>query len=743
MKKNFIYSLCILLCGAVFMSSCEDMLEVDSDRVEYDMSPLTLNDTVYSVLGILKNIQAVADRQVLLGELRGDLMVVNEGSATTEIQKIARFEFDGENKYLSAKDYYAIINNCNIYLARVDTTLTHNNVKLMLREYVAVKSVRAWTYLQLVTNYGKVPFFTEPILTHSLSQEIASRPLYGIEEVADALIEDLRPFADPVQYPMPMFPEVAGYNFATSLYFMPIRQLLGDLYLWKKDYRNAIDCYYNLIIDNKYTMNGLSNYAQWGSDEIPSGSTPGGDYKPLLSFGKTNTLALIAFASSTEVGSVSELPSIISGNGVIGSHQVAAAPGLTGLSKRQTYYFVKGGDSKATKATITLNPSKEKPGDTRVYKYVEDNVNNTTTGVSYNGIITKYNQLGYILSSSTLSALKLGRPVQAYLRLAEALAGLAAEESTGIITGGENQEYSSWENAAEVAMYILRFGLGTKTYNVGKGQIHQGLALPADLTSGKYTIKKRLTDESYTEQVVKTDPVTGEIVYKTTTNPETGEEEPVYVIDPETGEPMLDSATGEPIREPEYVEETRYKATYDYITLDFTNDAFKGNMGIHGFGAGISEWDESLSFDNDSIIAAYLGLASADNPTIVYDVDPETGENKLDNEGNPIILGYDYGITRADEIKYLYNILLDECALETALEGYRFTDLVRFAEAMGDNDILAKRVAARAYENKVNMYYDNTKEVYGNDGIRLEFKWDEALREKLANDKSTWFLPLK
>ena len=44
------------------MSSCEDMLEVDSDRVEYDMSPLTLNDTVYSVLGILKNVQAVAWR---------------------------------------------------------------------------------------------------------------------------------------------------------------------------------------------------------------------------------------------------------------------------------------------------------------------------------------------------------------------------------------------------------------------------------------------------------------------------------------------------------------------------------------------------------------------------------------------------------------------------------------------------------------------------------------------------------
>ena len=297
MKKNFIYSLCILLCGAIFMSSCEDMLEVDSDRVEYDMSPLTLNDTVYSVLGILKNIQAVADRQVLLGELRGDLMVVNEGSAITDIQKIARFEFDGNNKYLDAKDYYAIINNCNIYLARVDTSLTRDNVKPMLREYVAVKSVRAWTYMQLATNYEKVPFFTEPILTHSMSQEVFNRPALGIEEIADKLIEDLRPYANPTQYPMPAF---SGLSYATELYFMPIRQLLGDLYLWKGDYRNAIDSYYNLIRDKKYVVDGVGNLAKWRSDE-GSDEMPTGDYMPLTSgASKKNTLALVSFSSSSE-----------------------------------------------------------------------------------------------------------------------------------------------------------------------------------------------------------------------------------------------------------------------------------------------------------------------------------------------------------------------------------------------------------------------------------------------------------
>ena len=37
--------------------------------------------------------------------------------------------------------------------------------KVFIREYAAVKAFRAWTYLQLAIYYGKVPFFTEPLMT--------------------------------------------------------------------------------------------------------------------------------------------------------------------------------------------------------------------------------------------------------------------------------------------------------------------------------------------------------------------------------------------------------------------------------------------------------------------------------------------------------------------------------------------------------------------------------------------------
>ena len=183
MKKKLIYTMTFLLSGTFLFSSCKDMLQVDSNRVEYEFEDWTLNDSVYSVLGILKSVQEVGDRQVLINELRGDLITVNEAKAVIDVQELSRSEFNIEtNKYLDVKDYYSIINNCNIYLARVDTTLEKNNIKLMLPEYVAVKSVRAWTYLQLAINYNNVPYFTEPILTHSAAEEVLNKPMLSREE---------------------------------------------------------------------------------------------------------------------------------------------------------------------------------------------------------------------------------------------------------------------------------------------------------------------------------------------------------------------------------------------------------------------------------------------------------------------------------------------------------------------------------------------------------------------------------
>ena len=93
MKKNLIYTVIFLLCGVLLFGSCQDMLNVDSDRVEYDFESWSPSDSVYSVLGILKTVQGVADRQIILNELRADLISISTTKAIEELQEVYKSDF--------------------------------------------------------------------------------------------------------------------------------------------------------------------------------------------------------------------------------------------------------------------------------------------------------------------------------------------------------------------------------------------------------------------------------------------------------------------------------------------------------------------------------------------------------------------------------------------------------------------------------------------------------------------------
>lgn len=256
------------LASTTVLTSCEDFFEQDSSYVIYEGdNPLnSATDTVYSVIGIMGKIQQIADRTILLGEVRGDLMDINQYTSS-DLRDMALFTMNDENIYNQPRDYYAVINNCNYYIANVDTAIRNNrNEQMFLPEYAAVKAYRAWTYLQLVINYGSVPFVTEPILTQE--QADADYPRYGIQEVCDYFIQDLVGLEE-VEYPA--YGDIRGLN--SHLFYFPIRILLGDLHLWAGNYREAALNYYGYINrrngDNSYYATTTSRYRwineDWGN----------------------------------------------------------------------------------------------------------------------------------------------------------------------------------------------------------------------------------------------------------------------------------------------------------------------------------------------------------------------------------------------------------------------------------------------------------------------------------------------
>lgn len=272
------YFLQIIVAGvcAGSVASCDDMLDMGSDYVVYaDENHLTSPaDTVNSVLGILNKLQGIAVRTHLLGEVRGDLVNVNE-VALADLKGLANFEISDENVYNQPRDYYAVINNCNYYLAYADTALMNNrNEKIFEREYAAVRSIRAWTYLQLALNYGRVPLVTVPILTELDSKK--DYPMTDLEGICDYFINDLLPYQN---ISFPNYQKIDD-RINPFLCFFPVSVVLGDLSLWKGAVsqnpaysRQAAQYYYNWIISDRDKVQTRTGQwrREWGSSALESG----------------------------------------------------------------------------------------------------------------------------------------------------------------------------------------------------------------------------------------------------------------------------------------------------------------------------------------------------------------------------------------------------------------------------------------------------------------------------------------
>ena len=260
MKK--IYQFLCAICVVFGFTACADMLETDSNLVEYEKDN-TLNhptDSVYSVLGIINKIQVIADRMVLLGEVRGDL-VTTTNVASSDLKRLADFELSQDNKYNQVSDYYAVINNCNYYLAHVDTAMQRRGRQVFKEEYAAVKAFRAWTYLQLVKAYGKVPLVLTPMMTEREARDAMNRQYSDIKEVCNTFIDDLTPYAD---VDLPDFGTINSTN--SQYFFIPMKALLGDLCLWAEKYQDAARWYHEFLNDREApVMTVAGNSIQWAS----------------------------------------------------------------------------------------------------------------------------------------------------------------------------------------------------------------------------------------------------------------------------------------------------------------------------------------------------------------------------------------------------------------------------------------------------------------------------------------------
>ena len=311
-------------------TSCSDMLSTESEMVEFERDN-TLNhptDSVYSVLGIIGKMQVIADRTVLLGEVRADLMETTE-AASADLKRLASFNLSEDNKYNAVSDYYAIINNCNYYLAYVDTALQRRGRNLFQYEYAAVKAFRAWTYLQLAQIYGAVPLVLTPVMTELEAQKAMEQERKGIMEICQYFINDLTQYAE---VELPRFGDINGME--SQRFFIPMRALLGDLCLWAGQYQEAARWYHNYLTERKGPI--LLNYTNRIS--WPSVSE---FVRPVDSYSITGTMEVLSFIPMEQRvfdGVVSDLSNVYNSTEENRNYfQVTPSMAMRQLSADQTF----------------------------------------------------------------------------------------------------------------------------------------------------------------------------------------------------------------------------------------------------------------------------------------------------------------------------------------------------------------------------------------------------------------------
>ena len=234
------------------------MLETDNESMVSNPELNAKTDSVFYALGIAQAMQQVADQYFYIGELRGELVTVDEANTDKNLKELANYSAGMENAYDSSYVFYKVINNCNYYLAHRDSTLKTGSTNVAIDEYIAVAAWRAWAYLQLARIYCgdadglTIPFYTEPLTSISQIEAKAADPACqkNLSQIVEALAPELELLLS--RYPNTLVPsyrapvlDIGTTNWGASKainmarIFVPVQVILGDMYLETAQYDKA------------------------------------------------------------------------------------------------------------------------------------------------------------------------------------------------------------------------------------------------------------------------------------------------------------------------------------------------------------------------------------------------------------------------------------------------------------------------------------------------------------------------
>lgn len=279
MKLNLkIWIVNILIAGMSF-ASCDSYFDVETDDMLDASDNYKEKETIYaSLLGVADIFREVAEHNIILSELLGDLMIPTN-NAPDECWDIYRLKATNGNSFASPQPYYRLILECNELLR--NTILYNKNYpgSLATNAYQGVISsaitYRVWAYLQLGKLYGEAVYH-DNIFVDDNGMIPGSNNLLKLEQLIPELIHHLKIGLDGVDgfkkldWKIIINPLGEDYDFDKTWNYIAIdaNVLLTELYLWDKDYANAVTTGLEYLdaVGDKYKLDVFTMYngsSQW------------------------------------------------------------------------------------------------------------------------------------------------------------------------------------------------------------------------------------------------------------------------------------------------------------------------------------------------------------------------------------------------------------------------------------------------------------------------------------------------
>jgi hypothetical protein len=245
--SKLLYSILLVFISASF--SCKKILEVEpSDKVDVSKTYRDVYDADAAVIGIYGKFMNLAKQYVVLNELRADLMDVTP-NADEYLKQITTGLVTEDNPYADPRPFYEVILNCNDALKNFDVMRQDN--KMTINEYNMrysdIGAIRSFVYLQLGIHFGRVPYVTDPVANINDLKDDSKYQKLEFDQLLDKLVTFTEGLPYKEVYPTGTSLITTVDTYTTEKFFINKNCLLGDLYLWKGDYKTSASYYKRVL----------------------------------------------------------------------------------------------------------------------------------------------------------------------------------------------------------------------------------------------------------------------------------------------------------------------------------------------------------------------------------------------------------------------------------------------------------------------------------------------------------------